>query len=189
MYKNETRRTTNILNLEYIKYGNDPKTISVSLAVSNSLHNTVHIGMITSRLLENTETSKFLLPLTVTWRPMQIQRNPKHIGKKWTTRYNPPDIYRDFNENISNTPEEHLSIAEKPKTQTHLKHTKVVSSSLWKEKREVMNAADLEPMRRLNSITLITMKNENRTIWPSRIAHEDVACPDPGQCRNGKFPS
>ena len=120
VYKNETRRTTNILNLEYIKYGNDPKTISVSLAVSNSLHNTVHIGMITSRLLENTETSKFLLPLTVTWRPMQIQRNPKHIEKKWKTRYNPPDIYRDFNENISNTPEEHLSIAEKPKTQTHL---------------------------------------------------------------------
>jgi uncharacterized membrane protein len=51
---------------------------------------------------------------------MQIQRNPKHIEKKWKTRYNPPDIYRDFNENISNTPEEHLSIAEKPKTQTHL---------------------------------------------------------------------
>ena len=51
------------------------------------------------------------------------------------------------------------------------------------------NAADLELMRRLNSITLITMKNENRTIWPSRIAHEDVACSDPGQCINGKFPS
>ena len=77
----------------------------------------------------------------------------------------------------------------KTQNTNRLKHTQVVSSSLCKEKAEVMNAAHMEPMRRLNSITLITMKSENRTIWPSKIAHQDVAFLVPGRCRNDKFPS